>query len=83
VKNIMPKLNQVIAIEDGTKKTVYADLSKTHQILQKPDLFNGSLATYKPKDETGEPQPDQRKAVQQNARELVNLTKNALVDMWV
>lgn len=76
------KLNQIIAIEDGSKKQVHADLTKTHQILQKPDLFNGSLATYKPKDETGDPQPDQRKAVQQNAQELVNITKNALVELW-
>lgn len=79
----MPKLNQIIAIEDGSKKNGYADLSKTHHVLQKPDLFSGFVATYAP--HTEDPtlkQPEQRKVVQQNAAEIVKLAQAGLAEMW-
>jgi hypothetical protein len=77
----MPKLNQIIAIEDGTKKNGYADLSKTHHVLQKPDLFSGFVATYAP--HTEDPtlkQPEQRKVIQQNAPEIVKLAQAGLAE---
>jgi hypothetical protein len=79
----MPKLNQIIAIEDGAKKNGYADLTKTHHVLQKPDLFSGFVATYAPY--TEDPtlkQPDQRKVIQQNAPEIVKLAQHSLAEMW-
>jgi hypothetical protein len=79
----MPKLNQIIAIEDGAKKSGYADLTKAHQALQKPDLFSGFVATYAC--HTEDPtlkQPDQRKVVQQNAPEIVKLAQSGLKEMW-
>jgi len=79
----MPKLNQIIAIEDGAKKSGYADLTKTHHVLQKPDLFSGFVATYAP--HTEDPtlkQPDQRKVIQQNAPEIVKQAQAGLADMW-
>lgn len=79
----MPKLNQIIAIEDGSKKSGYADLTKTHHVLQKPDLFSGFVATYAP--HTEDPtlkQPDQRKVIQQNAPEIVKQAQAGLAEMW-
>lgn len=79
----MPKLNQIIAIEDGSKKTGYADLTKTHHVLQKPDLFSGFVATYAPNsDDPALKQPDQRKVIQQNAPEIVKLAQAGLAEMW-
>jgi len=79
----MPKLNQIIAIEDGSKKAGYADLTKTHHVLQKPDLFSGFVATYAPlSDDPSLKQPDQRKVIQQNAPEIVKLAQAGLADMW-
>lgn len=79
----MTKLNQIIAIEDGSKKNGYADLTKTHHVLQKPDLFSGFVATYAP--HTEDPtlkQPDQRKVIQQNAPEIVKLAQTGLAETW-
>jgi hypothetical protein len=79
----MPKLNQIIAIEDGAKKSGYADLTKTHHVLQKPDLFSGFVATYAP--HTEDPalkQPDQRKVIQQSAPDIVKLAQAGLAEMW-
>ena len=64
----MPKLCQIIAIEDGAKKREYADLSNKYKVLQKPDLFNGFISTYKPENEDGESQPDQRKVIQYDVK---------------
>jgi hypothetical protein len=79
----MPKLNQIIAIEDGSKKNGYSDLTKTHHVLQKPDLFSGFVATYAP--HTEDPtlkQPEQRKVIQQNAPEIVKLAQAGLAETW-
>jgi hypothetical protein len=79
----MPKLCQIIAIEDGTRKNDYADLTKSHHTLQKTDLFSGHIATYAPlTEDPALKQPDQRKAIQQNAPEIVRLTQVALAEMW-
>ena len=79
----MPKLNQIVAIEDGSKKSGYADLTKTHHVLQKPDLFNGFISTYKPYSEDPSlNQPEQRKAVQQNAPEIVRQAWQGLIELW-
>lgn len=79
----MPKLNQIIAIEDGAKKTEYADLSKSHHVLQKAELFSGFIATYAPiSEDPSLKQPDQRKAIQQNASDIVAKTKIGLAEYW-
>lgn len=79
----MPRLNQIIAIEDGAKKTEYADLSKSHHVLQKAELFSGFIATYAPftEDPTLK-QPDQRKVTQQNATEIIKQTQAGLTEYW-
>jgi hypothetical protein len=51
------KLNQVIAIEKGTKSRALQELTEAHQTLQKPALLAGISRTYRPKDEEGEQFP--------------------------
>jgi len=60
----MAKLNQVIAVRDGTKPRVYAEISNLDKIAQKPELFNGFSKTYQPKEEGGTVLPPERKRVQ-------------------
>ena len=77
-----PKLNQIIAIEDATKKREYADLTRTHQLLQKSALFNGFVRTYQPRFEDGVKYPDEKNAVQQNGRDILKLVFEHQVDLF-
>jgi hypothetical protein len=77
------KLNQVIAIEKGTKSRVYAKLTEDHKALQKDELFRGHAKTYKPKDDdptspTGEQLPDDRRNVQARVDAIVKATTEGL-----
>lgn len=78
----MPKLNQIIAIEDGEKKQEYADLTKTHHVLQKAAQFVGYYRTYKPRAEDGVPYPAEGQNVQLNAKELVKQVREQLASLF-
>lgn len=81
----MPRLHQIIAIEDDLKNKTGSAIAALERDAQKPDLFNGLIRTYRPKDENGETRPPESKKVQLDARkeiekfakaksELINLT---------
>jgi hypothetical protein len=78
----LPKLNQILAIEAGTRKRDYADLTKTHQTLQKGTLFEGHIRTFKPRDEDGQQYPDDKKPVQLDAKELVKEIQGQITDLF-
>ena len=61
------KLNQIIAIEKGTKSRTFQELTEAHQSLQKPALLSGISRTYRPKDEEGEQLPPESTRVQEKA----------------
>jgi hypothetical protein len=42
----MPKLNQILAIEKGTRKNAYATLTRLNKTVQKGDLCNGFHKTF-------------------------------------
>jgi hypothetical protein len=44
----MAKLNQIIAIEKGTKSRTFQELTEAHQSLQKPALLSGISRIYWP-----------------------------------
>lgn len=58
------KLNQVIAIEKGTKSRVQADVDKISKDSMKAPLFEGFAKTFKPNREDGEQVPAERQHVQ-------------------
>jgi hypothetical protein len=60
----MAKLNQIIAVEKGIKSRVYGEITQFHKVIQKPDLFNGFVKSYSPRDDEGEKLPEERKRVQ-------------------
>lgn len=63
------KLNQVIALEKGTKTRVYDAVTKIYQRHQKADLITGLARTYTPVDEIGETLPAETKLVQTRVSE--------------
>src|SRR5438270_13901377 len=60
----MAKLNQIIAVQAGKKSQAKETLTEAYHKLKKPDLLSGIVRTYQPKDEDGEPLPEERKQIQ-------------------
>lgn len=65
------KLNQVIALEKGTKTETYARVTKIHHEVQKQPLLSGISRTYQPRDDEGERLPSESTRVQMKAREAM------------
>jgi len=76
------KLNQIIAIEKGTKSQSFAELTEAHQALQKPALLSGIARTYQPKDEEGERFPPESTRVQMKAEEVIRKTVDVLTKLF-
>lgn len=78
----MPKLNQIIAIQNGRKSQAKEALTQAYHQLQKPDLLSGISRTYKPKDETGETQPTENKLVQLKVGEVIDRVSRELTELF-
>src|SRR5437588_4880423 len=81
-RTIMPKLNQIIAIQAGKKSQAKETLTEAYHKLKKADLLNGIVRTYQPKDEDGEPLPEERKQVQLKVNELIRHVADNLTEMF-
>jgi hypothetical protein len=85
----MPKLNQILAIEKGTKNRAYERLSEVYKTLQKAQLFNGHVKTWQPREENTESDAyellaDEKHHVQQKVSDLLRVVREAqseLVDI--
>ena len=78
----MPKLNQIIAIQAGKKSQAKESLTAAYHLLKKPEQLSGLVRTYQPRDEGGEPQPDERKHVQAKVNELISKVTANLTEMF-
>ena len=78
----MPKLNQIIAIQAGKKAQAKETLTEAYHQIKKPDLLSGLVRTYQPRDEGGEPQPDERKLVQVKVNDLIARVSRELTEMF-
>src|ERR1700730_4940874 len=76
------KLNQVIAIEKGTKSRSLQELTEAHHNLQKTTLLAGISRTYRPKDEEGEQLPPESTRVQLRAEEVIATTTEVLTKLF-
>jgi len=76
------KLNQVIAIEKGTKSRSLQELTEAHHSLQKPALLSGISRTYRPRDEEGEQLPPESTRVQIRAEEIIRQTAEVLTKLF-
>lgn len=78
----MPYLNQVLAVEKGTKAKAESELTRAYHLLQKPDLLTGIAKTYQPKDEEGDQLPPESKRVQVKADELLRQVSGYLGELF-
>lgn len=76
------KLNQVIAIEKGTKSRVTSDVTELHKIAQKSDLFNGFVKVYQKIAEDGEDLPGERKKVQFTVGDVLAKAATRWTELW-
>lgn len=78
----MPKLNQIIAVEKGTKSTVENEITKTYHLVQKAELFNGLSRQYQPKDDEGEILPGEKTNVIVTVPDLVTAFSGSLTTLF-
>jgi hypothetical protein len=78
----MTKLNQIIALQTGKKSQAKETLTEAYQKVKKAELLTGIVRTYQPRDDGGEPQPDERKSVQLKVNELIANVSRDLVEMF-
>lgn len=78
----MTKLNQIIAVQAGKKSQAKETLTQAYHQLKKPELLSGIVRTYQPRDEGGEPQPEERKQVQVKVNDLIAKVTADLVEMF-
>src|SRR5437868_3610172 len=78
----MPKLNQIIAVQAGKKSQAKETLTEAYHKLKKPELLAGIVRTYQPRDDGGEPQPEERKMVQLKVGELIRQVTAGLTEMF-
>lgn len=64
----MPKLNQVLAIEKGTKTRIHEFMTAAYHAFQKPQLFNGHSRVYTKRNEDGEELMPENVRVQNDAK---------------
>lgn len=79
----MPKLHQIIAVEEDAKNKAGSVVAALERDAQKPDSFNGLSRVYRPKDDNGEPLPPEHKKVQLDARKEIDkfiAAKSELID---
>lgn len=76
------KLNQVIAIEKGTKSRSLQELTEAHHNLQKVAPLSGISRTYRPKDEEGEQFPPESTRVQIKSEEIIRKTSEVLTKLF-
>ena len=78
----MAKLNQIVAIETGLKPDVYSEVTKLHQRVQKSQLLNGHIRSYKPNDDEGERLPGTQERVQIRANDVLNRVSEILTRLF-
>jgi len=76
------KLNQVIAIEKGVKSRVYSEISETHKLCQKPELFAGFSKVYEPLNSEGEKLPPEFKKVQFKVGDILKSTAKSMTELF-
>jgi len=82
----MSKLNQIIAVEKGTKTKTDRVVTDIHHALKKKDLFNGHAKTFKPVDEdpskpTGEPIPPDNMKVKHTVSDMIKEASEAWAEL--
>lgn len=75
------KLNQIVAIENGVKSRTTKALSQSHNMNQKPTLFDGFTATFEKVDEDYIDEPPQVQVVQRVAVDVLSEASEQWIDI--
>jgi len=76
------KLNQILAVEKGTKAQNYSKIDTIDKALQKPELFNGFHKEYLKINEESEDMPAESKRVQRTVRDELRQVVNLSTEWW-
>lgn len=76
------KLNQIIAVEKGSKTRSFAKITEAYQLLQKAAVLAGISRTYQPVDEDGEQYPPESTKVQVKAEDLITDVTASLTELF-
>lgn len=78
----MKRLNQVLAVEQSSKKRLEDSFTRLFQDVQKPDLTSGFTRSYQSKEDGGENFPNEIKRVQMHARDAIATATKALSELF-
>lgn len=78
----MTKLNQIIALEKGTKTRAETAFTAVYRVAGKGDLFNGFFKTYDPFEDEGVRYPSEALKVQATAEGVITDVTEALVSLF-
>lgn len=78
----MAKLNQIIAVEKGTKTRVQHAVDVLYKAIQKPALFEGFRKTYLRKSDDEEQLPPQAQRVQMTVKNVLTETATQLKELF-
>ena len=78
----MQKLMQVLATEKAAKNGAENEFTAIFRDVQKPDLVNGFIKTYKPRNEDDEVFQPEKKLVQVRVDEQIKTLQRTLIDLF-
>lgn len=78
----MTKLNQIIAVEKGTKQSAERALTDAYHSIQRAAQLSGLARTYRPKDDDGDRMPNESTLVQVRVPELLDTLQLGLSRMF-
>ncbi len=78
----MGRLNQVLAVEKGTKTRVYNEITQIDKGLQKTELLSGIARSYTPKEDGGQQLPPESKNVQVTVPNAVELLRSGIAEWF-
>lgn len=77
-----PKLNQILAVEKGTKERVARDLTDVYHLEKKAAAFSGLIRTFERKLDEDEDHPPQSTIVQMTASEVLGKIRSLSTDLY-
>lgn len=78
----MPKLNQIIAVENGTKATHETRTTTAYKAVQNPAIFAGLIRVYEPLDDAGVGLPNENKNVVTTVGEQLTAFTDAATELY-
>lgn len=76
------QLHTLLALRDSVKSRKTQQLTETHRLSTKHDLYEGLTRSYRPRDEDGDQLPPENKNVQVNADTMLNQLVQVLSRDW-